>query len=155
MIHYTHTFLSKQFIFTDAVEFVCPNDRSGQYKHPTQCDKYYACHDGEATELLCPDGLVFDENIRLKNKCDQPFNVDCEDRLELQPAKGTSEKCPRLNGFFAHPDESICHVYYNCLDGNAIENKCANGLHFDELTGTCVWPNTIGREGCKPIQGRN
>lgn len=65
-------------------DFQCPNDKSGQYKDPVQCDKYYECDDGIATEKLCPDGLVFDETIRLKNKCDQPFNVDCEDRTELR-----------------------------------------------------------------------
>lgn len=72
------------FSFSDAQKFQCPNDRSGQYKDPVQCDKYYECDDGVATERLCPDGLVFDETIRLKNKCDQPFNVDCQDRTELR-----------------------------------------------------------------------
>lgn len=52
-----------------------------------QCDKYYECIDGRATERLCPDGLVFDPTIRKINKCDQPFNVDCGDRVELR-------KCP-------------------------------------------------------------
>lgn len=65
-------------------DFQCPNDKSGQYKDAKQCDKYYECDDGIATERLCPDGLVFDETIRLRNKCDQPFNVDCEDRTELR-----------------------------------------------------------------------
>lgn len=65
-------------------DFQCPNDKSGQYKDAVQCDKYYECDDGVATERLCPDGLVFDETIRLKNKCDQPFNVDCGDRTELR-----------------------------------------------------------------------
>lgn len=64
--------------------FECPNERSGQYKDHSQCDKYYECDDGYATERLCPDGLVFDETIRLKNKCDQPFNVDCGNRTELR-----------------------------------------------------------------------
>lgn len=49
-----------------------------------QCDKYYECSDGVAREKLCPDGLVFDANIRRLNKCDQPFNVDCGDRTELR-----------------------------------------------------------------------
>lgn len=74
--------------FVDAqkgsANFECPNDKSGQYRDPVQCDKYYECDDGVATEKLCPDGLVFDETIRLKNKCDQPFNVDCGDRTELR-----------------------------------------------------------------------
>lgn len=54
------------------------------YEDPVQCDKYYDCVDGEATEKLCPDGLVFDAGIRKINKCDQPFSVDCGDRLELR-----------------------------------------------------------------------
>lgn len=72
------------FIFSDAQKFTCPNDKYGQFKDKVQCDKYYECVDGVAKEIICPDGLVFDETIRLKNKCDQPFNVDCEDRIELR-----------------------------------------------------------------------
>lgn len=77
------------FYFIDAQkgvasDFQCPNDKSGQYEDPVQCDKYYECDDGVATEKLCPDGLVFDQGIRLKNKCDQPFNVDCGTRELLR-----------------------------------------------------------------------
>ncbi|XP_031628366.1 protein obstructor-E isoform X2 [Contarinia nasturtii] len=136
-------------------QFICPNDKSGQYKDAVQCDKYYECDDGVATERLCPDGLVFDETIRLKNKCDQPFNVDCEDRTELQPPKGTNEKCPRKNGFFAHPNPGVCNVFFNCIDGDAIEIKCTAGLHFDEYSGTCVWPDSANREGCKSEEELN
>lgn len=63
--------------------------------------------------------------------------------------KGTNEKCPRKNGFFAHPNRDICHIFYNCVDGDAIEVICTAGLHFDEYSGTCVWPDTANREGCK------
>lgn len=48
------------------------------------CDKFYDCEDGVATEKFCPDGLVFDPLNRKINKCDQPFNVDCGDRVELR-----------------------------------------------------------------------
>lgn len=136
-------------------EFQCPNDKSGQYKDDTQCDKYFECDDGVATERLCPDGLVFDETIRLRNKCDQPFNVDCGDRTELQEPKGTSEKCPRRNGFFAHPNPATCNIFYNCIDGDAIEITCTNGLHFDEYSGTCVWPDSANRQGCQSLAGEN
>lgn len=129
-------------------DYQCPNDKSGQFRDNVQCDKYYECDDGVATERLCPDGLVFDETIRLKNKCDQPFNVDCGDRTELrklslnqweeindlkiddfdwfhwialEPPKGTNEKCPRKNGFFAHPNPQVCNVFYNCIDGDVSE----------------------------------
>lgn len=72
------------FTFVSDAQFKCPNDKYGQYRDEVQCDKYYECVDGRSTEKLCADGLVFDETIRLKNKCDQPFNVDCEDRIELR-----------------------------------------------------------------------
>lgn len=146
--------IPNSFIISDAQQFQCPNDKTGQYTHPTQCDKYYVCHDGVATENLCPDGLVFDPTIRLKYKCDQPFNVDCGDRTELQSPKSTNEKCPRKHGFFAHPDPQVCNVFYNCIDGDAIEITCTNGLHFDEFSGTCVWPLSANREGCKSAEGK-
>ncbi|XP_076626478.1 protein obstructor-E [Colletes latitarsis] len=124
----------------------CPS-KDGQYEDPKQCDKFYECADGIATEKLCPDGLVFDPLNRKVNKCDHVFNVDCGDRLELQPPQPT-KKCPRRNGFFAHPDPSVCNIFYNCIDGEAIEITCTTGLHFDEYSGTCVWPDSAGREGC-------
>lgn len=65
-------------------QYTCPSDKYGQFRDNVQCDKYYECVDGVSTVRICPDGLVFDESIRLKNKCDQPFNVDCEDRVELR-----------------------------------------------------------------------
>lgn len=79
-----HFIVGAQKAVNTNTDFQCPNDKSGQYKDTVQCDKYYTCDDGVATERLCPDGLVFDETIRLKNKCDQPFNVDCGDRTELR-----------------------------------------------------------------------
>jgi len=133
---------------TNAQKFQCPNDKNGQYEDEVQCDKYYECRDGIAKERLCPDGLVFDPSLRKVNKCDQPFNVDCGDRTELQDPKGKNQYCPRKNGFFAHPDASVCDVFYTCVDGEYIENKCTGGLHFDEYTGTCVWPENANREGC-------
>uniref|UniRef100_A0A182TW40 Chitin-binding type-2 domain-containing protein n=1 Tax=Anopheles melas TaxID=34690 RepID=A0A182TW40_9DIPT len=123
-------------------QFKCPKNR-GQFEDPVQCDKYYVCDEGEATEKLCPDGLVFDPTIKLVNKCDQPFNVDCGDRFELQPAQGTTDYCPRKNGFFSHPDPSICNVFYSCINGEELEMSCTGGLHFDEKSGTCVWPDKL------------
>jgi len=132
---------------TAAADFECPKP-NGQFEDEIQCDRYWDCQDGEAKSKLCPDGLVFDPLNRKINKCDQPFNVDCGDRTELQPPKST-KFCPRKNGFFAHPDESVCDIFYNCIEGDALEMKCTVGLHFDEFSGTCVWPDTAKREGCE------
>lgn len=68
---------------TGAQDFVCPKNK-GFFPDSFQCDKYYECVDGIPKENLCADGLVFDENIKRYNKCDQPFNVDCGDRTELR-----------------------------------------------------------------------
>lgn len=132
---------------THAQKFQCPKNR-GQFEDPIQCDKYYECDEGVAKEKICPDGLVFDQTIRLSNKCDQPFNVDCGDRLELQEPQGTTEYCPRKNGFFSHPDPTICNVFYSCIDGEENEMKCSGSLHYDEKSGTCVWPGVAARTGC-------
>jgi len=69
-------------VVTDAA-YNCPA-KDGQYEDNKQCDKYYDCIDGIATEKFCPDGLVFDPLNRKVNKCDHVFNVDCGDRLELR-----------------------------------------------------------------------
>lgn len=74
------------YLITDAQQFKCP-PKDGQYEDTVQCDKFYECYDGRATEKLCPDGLVFDPLIRKINKCDQPFNVDCGDRVELRECR--------------------------------------------------------------------
>ncbi|CAH1403070.1 unnamed protein product [Nezara viridula] len=129
-----------------AAEYRCP-EKYGQFEDAKQCDKFYECEEGVATEKLCPDGLVFDPLNRKINKCDQPFNVDCGDRIELQPPK-SNHLCPRRNGYFAHPDESVCHIFYNCIEGEATEITCPTGLHFDEYSGTCVWPESAGRSNC-------
>jgi hypothetical protein len=141
-------FIALLVVAANSQKFQCPNNKNAQYEDEVQCDKYYECHDGVAREKLCPDGLVFDATIRRLNKCDQPFNVDCGDRTELQPPRGTNEFCPRKNGFFAHPDSTNCDAFFQCVDGEYTENKCAPGLHFDEYSGTCVWPATANREGC-------
>ncbi|BES93714.1 Chitin Hypothetical protein Peritrophin-A domain [Nesidiocoris tenuis] len=127
-------------------QFRCPS-KNGQFEDPSQCDKFYDCVDGVATEKLCPDGLVFDPLNRKTNKCDQPFNVDCGDRIELQPPK-SNHLCPRRNGYFAHQDESVCNIFYNCIEGEANQIVCPPGLHFDEYSGTCVWPDSAGRTNC-------
>lgn len=63
--------------------------------------------------------------------------------------RGTNEYCPRKNGIFGHPDETVCDVFYTCVDGEYIEAKCVGGLLFNEYTGTCVWPDDANRENCE------
>merc|ERR1712243_303748 len=114
--------------------FRCP-EKDGYFEDPNQCDKYYDCLDGIAEERLCPDGLVFDPFSRKREPCDHYFNVDCGDRLDLQPPKGPSDLCPRLNGFYSHPDPGVCHIFYACVDGTAEEYTCSSGSGLTSTAG--------------------
>ena len=65
-----------------------------------------------------------------------------------EPAQGRDDLCPRLNGFYAHPDPAVCHIFYACVDGEATEYTCSSGLWYDEYTGTCNWPKDTERKTC-------
>lgn len=67
----------------------------------------------------------------------------------LESPKGPSDLCPRLNGFYSHPDPAVCHIFYACVDGLAEEYTCSSGLWFDEYSGVCNWPETTDRTECK------
>merc|ERR1739844_239863 len=86
-------------IATAQSNFICP-EKDGYFEDTRQCDKYYDCYDGIPEERLCSDGLVFDPFSRKREPCDL---------------------CPRLNGFYSHPDPSVCHIFYACVDGQAEE----------------------------------
>ncbi|ETN64260.1 chitotriosidase-1 [Anopheles darlingi] len=52
--------------------FVCPAD--GYFRDPTDCNKFYVCNGGTATQFSCGAGLYFNEKISV---CDWPSNVSC------------------------------------------------------------------------------
>ena len=62
----------------------CP-EPDGLYPDSRQCDKYIECNDGEPTEKLCPDGLIFVETYTNRNyPCQYMTSGDCVDRPELR-----------------------------------------------------------------------
>merc|ERR1712117_506448 len=132
--------------------FRCP-EKDGYFEDPNQCDKYYDCFDGIPEERLCPDGLVFDPFSRKREPCDHYFNVDCGDRLDLQPPKGPSDQCPssaptdEFGQFDPHPkyaDPNDCANFYVCLNGiSPREQGCELGLVFNELTNQCDAPENV------------
>ena len=69
--------------------------------------------------------------------------------IPAEQPKGPSDLCPRLNGFYSHPDPAVCHIFYACVDGQAEEYTCSSGLWFDEYSGVCNWPETTDRKECK------
>merc|ERR1712154_225417 len=143
-------------VATAQSNFICP-EKDGYFEDTRQCDKYYDCFDGIPEERLCPDGLVFYPFSRKREPCDHYFNVDCGDRLDLQPPKGPNDLCPRLNGSYSHPDEfgqfdphpkyadpNDCANFYVCLNGiSPREQGCELGLVFNELTLQCDAPENV------------
>jgi len=128
--------------------FRCP-DEDGLYSDPKQCDKYYECDRGVLSEKLCPDGLVFDPTSTKQEPCDHYLNVKCGNRRELQPPQGTTKVCPRLNGFYPHPDPTVCNLFYSCLNGVSTEYSCSAGLVFDRFSGVCNWYDSEEHSGCQ------
>ena len=63
---------------------------------------------------------------------------------EPQPSKN----CRRQNGYFQHPEDSNCHQFVNCIDGQGTINTCPANLLFNEKKGVCQWPADAGRSGC-------
>lgn len=125
----------------------CP-ERNGKFADSVQCDRYYECVDFELTEQLCPDGLVFSDETVGSERCDYPFNVDCTGRNETQQPQ-VSSNCPRANGYFVHPDPTVCDKFYFCSDGQFNLITCSAGLVFDPTSGVCQYPGEANRQGCK------
>ncbi|CAL4121880.1 unnamed protein product, partial [Meganyctiphanes norvegica] len=128
--------------------FQCPAD--GFYSDSAQCDKYYDCYNGQVTEKLCSDGLVFDyrQDASLE-RCEFPFLVPCDGLL--QPAQPTGV-CYRQNGLFEHEDPANCNQYYECTSGNPVKRDCFIGGVFDPLSGQCLWEASGARTGCGVVR---
>ncbi|KAK7871912.1 hypothetical protein R5R35_009718 [Gryllus longicercus] len=121
----------------------CP-ERNGRFPMGGQCDAYLECEDGEATEKLCPDGLLFNAAARhYAYPCQYPVDVDCEGRSSLQPAQPT-EDCPHQYGYFREGrDAGDCGRFVTCVDGRGFHLQCPEGLAFSEDTLRCDWPDQV------------
>ncbi|XP_053699208.1 protein obstructor-E-like [Sabethes cyaneus] len=60
------------------IEIECPEDSDPdnptRIRHPTQCNIYFICINGEAVEQICPEGTYFNQETGL---CDEAENVFC------------------------------------------------------------------------------
>ena len=89
----------------------------------------------------CVSGLRKRERLRVSSDCNVP-------RYFSESPRGVTNFCPRLNGYYAHPVETECRLFYSCVDGVAEKHECAIGLYFDEYSGTCNWPEQTDRLDC-------
>ncbi|OXA58807.1 protein obstructor-E [Folsomia candida] len=123
-----------------------PSNKSYSIGDSDQCDKYYSCTKaGQLADRLCDDGFVYSLEI---SACDYPHNVNCSERPLLQPTKSTHPNCPRSNGFYAFPAATSCQSFYHCLEGQAYEKTCPEGVIFDPSKGSCIHPDMSKRPEC-------
>lgn len=65
-----------------------------------------------------------------------------------EPTKSTHPNCPRSNGFYAFPAATSCQSFYHCLEGQAYEKTCPEGVIFDPSKGSCIHPDMSKRPEC-------
>jgi hypothetical protein len=107
-----------------APNYKCP-ENNGKFADAEQCDKFYICKKGVAEEVLCPEGLLFDDTVPNREKCVLPHNVNCGAREFVQErTPGIDARCEKANGIFNFPDPKVCDKYLNCDKGKADKPAC-------------------------------
>ena len=53
--------------------------------------------------------------------------------------------CPRQYGVYPSSIPGECDTYYTCTNGKSAPTKCAEGLHYSDESGICVWARDSGR----------
>ncbi|XP_033212676.1 protein obstructor-E-like [Belonocnema kinseyi] len=119
----------------------CP-EKNGRFPVHSQCDAYIECIDGVGEEKLCPEGLLFNPNVRFNYPCGYPIDVDCLGRSSLQPAQPTKD-CPHQFGYFKVGDQQNCGKFMNCADGVGYVFDCPEGLAYNSETYRCDWPDQV------------
>merc|ERR1740128_392323 len=157
------TLILSLFLPLTLAKFKCPaftklTDDLYTFMDAERCDLYWECRSGNAKRIVCPDGLVFHpDKPKGEDPCDLKHNLPdkCKNRPGLQRPKPGDGNCPRQNGVYPSADQFECDVFYSCLNGKGSPTKCAEGLHFSEDIGTCVWARESGREGCASAEERH
>lgn len=130
----------------DPIEKCVPRNATYKVGDHQQCDKYYECNpSGKLTDRECDDGFVFSLTYA---HCNYPHVVNCSNRQLLQKSPSNNPQCPRMNGFYAFPAEISCQKFHHCLEGEAYEKTCPEGIIFDDTKGACVHPDLAGRHEC-------
>lgn len=70
-------------------DFACPviSEEYKNYADPTNCSKYYECHQGRKTSYSCPPGFLFNP---VEGRCDFSSNVNCSKFLNYANVIGFS-----------------------------------------------------------------
>ncbi|CAG7716047.1 unnamed protein product [Allacma fusca] len=134
--------------------FHCPGKEESLHPHPTDCNKFYECSNGDAYLLHCDGDLVFNPRIEM---CDYLENVpECNGNPATttttpkpNPPTGTPGPtppsddfvCPKDEGLFPNPKD--CSTYYQCNAGHAFLEDCPPDLVFNPRTENCDYLENV------------
>lgn len=134
----------------------CPR-ANGYYRHsdPTACDKFYNCVDGNAHELPCPGGLIYDD---IASTCAWPTDSRRKDCFKSRKdVLDDGFSCPDgdvagpdgrtlPHPTFAHPED--CGKFYICRNGvQPQKGACSGGQAYNEDSFKCEDPDNV--PGCE------
>ncbi|XP_062133710.1 chitin-binding domain protein cbd-1-like [Drosophila sulfurigaster albostrigata] len=86
--------------------------------NPLDCTQYYVCSGGVLVSQSCPSGDYWNAGT-----CEQN-NGQC---------------CPgSCSGDELQVDPQNCAAYYQCVNGQIVNQKCATGTYFDTSIKACV-----------------
>ncbi|XP_054283511.1 uncharacterized protein LOC129000575 [Macrosteles quadrilineatus] len=116
----------------------------GKYSiiHPKFCDRFFACQNGVPYLMQCEDGFGY---LPFRG-CKLLHLVDCTGRPQLQRPRGNAQ-CPRLYGIFNDPRG--CGRFFKCVNGTAVEDRCASSLMFDDVNKFCRDATREEAEACR------
>lgn len=135
----------------------CPPGKTGLVPHPTKCDLFLNCLNGETNILNCKRGTVFNPKTL---ECDFPQNVNCNDQehtgtvintsitgtQEIRYFPPTSQlervRCQAgQSGYQPHP--YCCQSYLSCENGKTFILHCGPGELFDSISLRCNQRNQV------------
>lgn len=133
----------------------CPR-RFGLFAHETDCTKFWNCVDGTDTEIQCPPGLAYNEEL---GTCDWADLVESSCKSE----ELLGFKCPEatahdlLDGVYTtYPHPTNCQLHFTCIKGTDGLRRprllsCNEGLVFDQSSTACKRPEDV--PGCEEFYG--
>lgn len=115
------------------VVYTCEPGATYVTHHPTDCQQFIMCVDGERRINRCASDLLFDPvNLR----CDFAVNVNC-----VLPEASVDYECDITRDFYFAPHPFSCQYFIMCFSGHRQIERCAEGLIFDWIHLRCDLPD--------------
>ncbi|KAG5669038.1 hypothetical protein PVAND_016940 [Polypedilum vanderplanki] len=124
--------------------------------HETECNLFYKCSHGRRVLMECPENLHWSVEY---DRCEYPSIAGCDINF-LPPlptwtppisttTEGFENQCPEIDDpddLVFLPSNESCEIYYLCFNGDKIQRKCNEGLHWNVELNWCDFPENSGCE---------